>query len=211
MASEKLDSRPYPPADFVEEFAPYIKLMPAAGIREWVTANILSGDGHLHNPDHGHLMEADIAFMWAASAFTKKGRTVLGQAEEVMMRAGGWQKARMEQQLYEWFGHKPDFIITLAADFCSQCTDLEFCALVEHELYHIAQDTDEFGAPKFYRDSGLPKLCMRGHDVEEFVGVVRRYGASSDVQDMIDAASQPAEVAKINIARACGTCLMKLA
>lgn len=211
MASEKLDSRPYPPADFVEEFAPYIKLMPAAGIREWVTANILSGDGHLHNPDHGHLMEADIAFMWAASAFTKKGRTVLGQAEEVMMRAGGWQKARMEQQLYEWFGHKPDFIITLAADFCSQCTDLEFCALVEHELYHIAQDTDEFGAPKFYRDSGLPKLCMRGHDVEEFVGVVRRYGASSDVQDIIDAASQPAEVAKINIARACGTCLMKLA
>lgn len=211
MASEKLDSRPYPPADFVEEFAPYIKLIPATGIREWVTANILSGDGHLHNPDHGHLMEADIAFMWAASAFTKKGRTVLGQAEEVMMRAGGWQKARMEQQLYEWFGHKPDFIITLAADFCSQCTDLEFCALVEHELYHIAQDTDEFGAPKFYRDSGLPKLCMRGHDVEEFVGVVRRYGASSDVQDIIDAASQPAEVAKINIARACGTCLMKLA
>lgn len=211
MASEELNSRPYPPADFVEEFAPYIKLMPAAGIREWVTANILSGDGHLHNPDHGHLMEADIAFMWAASAFTKKGRTVLGQAEEVMMRAGGWQKARMEQQLYEWFGQKPDFIITLAADFCSQCTDLEFCALVEHELYHIAQDTDEFGAPKFYRDSGLPKLCMRGHDVEEFVGVVRRYGASSDVQDIIDAASHPAEVAKINISRACGTCLMKLA
>lgn len=211
MASEKSGSRPYPPAVFVEEFAPYIKLMPAEGIREWVTANILSGDGHLHNPDHGHLMDADIAFMWAASAFTKKGRTVLGQAEEVMMRAGGWQKARMEQQLYEWFGQKPDFIITLAADFCSQCTDLEFCALVEHELYHIAQDTDEFGAPKFYRDSGLPKLCMRGHDVEEFVGVVRRYGASSDVQDIIDAASQPAEVAKINIARACGTCLMKLA
>lgn len=211
MANEELNSRPYPPADLVEEFAPYIKLIPATGIREWVTANIISAEGDLHNPDHGHLMEADIAFIWAASAFTKKGRTVLGQAEEVMMRAGGWQKARMEQQLYEWFGHKPDFIITLAADFCSQCTDLEFCALVEHELYHIAQDTDEYGAPKFYRDSGLPKLCMRGHDVEEFVGVVRRYGASSDVQDIIDAASQPAEVAKINIARACGTCLMKLA
>jgi len=41
--------------------------------------------------------------------------------------------------------------------------------------------------------------------------VVRRYGASADVQSIIDAASQPAEVAKINIARACGTCLMKLA
>ena len=211
MASEELNSRPYPPADFVEDFAPYIKLMPATGIMQWVTDNILNGEGELHNPDHAHLIGADIAFMWAASAFSKKGRTVLGQAEEVMMRAGGWQKARMEQQLYEWFGHKPDFIITLAGDFCSQCSDLEFCALVEHELYHIAQEVDEFGAPKFYRDSGLPKLCMRGHDVEEFVGVVRRYGASEDVKEIIDAASNPAEVAKVNIAKACGTCLMKLA
>lgn len=210
MANGELNSRPYPPSDFVEEFAPYIKLIPATGIKEWVTENILDGEGELHNPDHAHLIDADIAFMWAAAAFTKKGRAVLGQAEEVMMRAGGWQKARMEQQLYEWFGHKPQFIITLAADFCSQCTDLEFCALVEHELYHIAQQTDEFGAPKFTQD-GLPKLCMRGHDVEEFVGVVRRYGASADVQVLVDAANNPAEVAKINIARACGTCLMKLA
>ncbi|MBV4366499.1 hypothetical protein KUE00_07600 [Erwiniaceae bacterium CMYE1] len=100
--------------------------------------------------------------MWVSTAFTKQGRTVLAQTEEVMMRTGGWQKARMEQQLYEWFGHKPDYIITLAGDFCSQCTDLEFCALVEHELYHIGQQTDEFGAPKFNRE-GQPKLCMHGH------------------------------------------------
>jgi hypothetical protein len=51
---------------------------------------------------------------------------------------------------------------------------------------------------------------MRGHDVEEFTGVVRRYGASVEVQEMIDAASQPAEVAKLNIARACGTCMLRL-
>ncbi|MDF7627707.1 putative metallopeptidase [Erwiniaceae bacterium L1_55_4] len=202
--------RPCPPVEFVREFAPYIKLTPATGVHEWVIEQIISEDGVLHNPDHLHLLEADIAFLWAATAFTKQGRTVLGQAEEVMMRAGGWQKARMEQQLYEWFDHKPDFIITLAGDFCSQCSDLEFCALVEHELYHIAQATDEFGAPKFTRD-GDPKLCLRGHDVEEFTGVVRRYGASADVQELIEAAARPAEVANINIARACGTCLMKLA
>ncbi|WP_182056519.1 putative metallopeptidase [Pantoea sp. ME81] len=212
MASDDvISNRPFPPIEFVEEFAPYIKLTPATGVHEWVIEQIISENGVLHNPDHMHLLEADIAFLWAATAFTKQGRTVLGQAEEVMMRAGGWQKARMEQQLYEWFGHKPDFIITLAGDFCSQCSDLEFCALVEHELYHIAQATDEFGAPKFYRDSGLPKLCMRGHDVEEFTGVVRRYGASADVQELINAAANPAEVANLDIARACGTCLMKLA
>lgn len=207
-----MDCRPYPPVNFIDsdKWQPYIRLISANEVLEWISRQILSDTGSIHNPDHGHLIEADLCFMWASGSFSKKGRYVLGQAEQVILRAGGWQKARMEQQLYEWFGHKPDFIITLAADFCSQCTDLEFCALIEHELYHIAQETDEFGAPKFTRD-GQPKLCMRGHDVEEFVGVVRRYGASADVQEIIDAASQPTEVAKINIARACGTCLMKLA
>lgn len=205
-----MSERPMPPEDLVEEFKPYISLIPANEVWYWVQEQIISSVGRLHNSDHAHLAEADIAFLWAATAFTKKGRTVLGQAEEVMLRAGGWQKARMEQQMHEWFGRKPDFIITLAADFCMQCSDLEFCALVEHELYHIAQKTDEFGAPEFTRE-GQPKLCMRGHDVEEFTGVVRRYGASADVQQMIDAASQPAEVAKIDIARACGTCMLRLA
>ncbi|MBL3522862.1 hypothetical protein IM876_09320 [Serratia plymuthica] len=205
-----LSRRPMPPLSFIEDFRPYITLMPAEDIGEWVNANILDEEGELHNPDHIHLLNADVQFMWASNGFTKKGRTILGQAEEVAMRAGGWQKARMEQQMHNWFGHKPDYIITLAADFCSQCTDLEFCALIEHELYHIAQATDDFGAPKFNKE-GQPVLAMRGHDVEEFVGVVRRYGASNEVQELIDAAKTPAEVAHLNIARACGTCMLKLA
>lgn len=192
------------------DFRPYISIVPAVEVQEWLNRQILSDDGELYNPDHGHLADADLRFMWASSALEKKGRHVLGQAEEVAMRAGGWQKARMEQQMHEWFGEVPKFIITLAADYCSQCSDAEFCALVEHELYHIAQATDEFGAPKFTQE-GLPKLRLRGHDVEEFVGVVRRYGASVEVQEMVDAANKPAEVAQLNIARACGTCMLKLA
>jgi hypothetical protein len=117
----------------------------------------------------------------------------------------------MEQQMHEWFGRIPKYIITLAADYCEQCNDLEFCALVEHELYHIAQATDDFGAPKFNKETGQPVLKLRGHDVEEFVGVVRRYGASRDVQELVDAANQPAEVAHIDVARACGTCMLRLA
>lgn len=135
---------------------------------------------------------------------------MLGQAEQLMIRAGGWQKARQEQQMRSWFGEEPAFLITLAGDYCAQCSEAEFCALVEHELYHIAHKADKDGAPAF-GDDGMPKLEMRGHDVEEFVGVVRRYGASHDVQQLIDAASRPPEVAKINISRACGTCLLKSA
>lgn len=209
--ADKNITRPYPPPHLMNEFSVYTRLTPANEIHEWVDEHILSESGDLYNPDHFYLKDADLCFLWASSAFEKKGRVVLGQCEEVMMRAGGWQKARMEQQMHEWFGRVPTFVITLAADYCAECSDLDFCALLEHELYHITQALDQYGAPKFNRDTGQPVLTMRGHDVEEFVGVVRRYGASKEVQDMVDAANRPAEVAHVNVARACGTCLLKLA
>lgn len=206
-------TRPQPPEHLgkFDEGGEFPKmLVPALEVGEWVEKMILSENSLLHNPDHAHLIDADLCFMWASSAFTKQGRTVVGQAEQIMLRASGWQKARQEQQMIEWFGRVPEFLITLAADYCAQASDAEFCALVEHELYHIAQSVDDFGAPKFGKD-GRPKLALRGHDVEEFVGVVRRYGASREVDRLVQAAKQPAEVSKINIARACGTCIRAVA
>lgn len=200
--------RPAPPAEMVGH--PYLFLSPAKAVWEWIRSEILADTGSLYNEDHTHLIDANIGVLWASTGFAKQGRVVLGQAEQLMFRAGGWQKARQEQQMRQWFGEEPTYLITLAADYCAQCTDAEFCALVEHELYHIAQATDEYGAPKFTQD-GMPKLYLRGHDVEEFVGVVRRYGANEGVQQLIDAASRPPEVAKINISRACGTCLSRVA
>ncbi|HEK1767552.1 TPA: hypothetical protein SMR47_001471 [Pseudomonas putida] len=205
--------RPIPPQSLLglSELSDFgIRLVPAPEVWDWVSRQILANTGSIHNEDHSHLIDANIGVLWASSGFAKQGRVVLGQAEQLMFRAGGWQKARQEQQMRDWFGEEPAYLITLAADYCAQCTDAEFCALVEHELYHIAQATDQYGAPKFTQE-GLPKLYLRGHDVEEFVGVVRRYGPSHDVQQLIDAASRPPEVAKINIARACGTCLLKSA
>lgn len=205
--------RPFPPSSFLElsELSDFgIRLTPAPEVWDWLQAEILTDSGSIHNEEHAHLIDADIRVMWASAAFTKKGHTVVGQAEQVAFRAGGWQKARMEQQMMDWFGDVPAYIITLAADYCAQCSDADFCALVEHELYHIAQATDKYGQPAFTQE-GLPKLEMRGHDVEEFVGVVRRYGASPAVQELVDAANNPAEVGEMNIARACGTCLLKSA
>ncbi|GAA0907630.1 putative metallopeptidase [Rothia nasimurium] len=207
-------TRPFPPAglgEFVDGQGWAIEsFAPAPEVTEWAKATFLAEDGQLANEDHAHLRDASIAFLWAASGFPKRGRMVLGQCEELVFRCGPWQKGRQEQQMLQWFGHIPDYLITLAADHCATCSDAEFCALVEHELYHIGHAKDEFGAPKFTKD-GLPKLEMRSHDVEEFVGVVRRYGPSEDVARLVKAASAPPEVAKINIARACGTCLLKSA
>ncbi|MEN8639599.1 putative metallopeptidase [Pseudomonas sichuanensis] len=201
-------NRPLPSKELLDSV--FLTIQPAPEAWEWIQREILASTGSIHNEEHAHLIDANIGVLWASTGFAKQGRVVLGQAEQLMFRAGGWQKARQEQQMREWFGEEPEFLITLAADYCAQCSDAEFCALIEHELFHIAHKLDKYGAPAFTQD-GLPKLEMRGHDVEEFVGVVRRYGASDDVQQLIDAASRPPEVAKINISRACGTCLLKSA
>ncbi|MDP9504529.1 putative metallopeptidase [Pseudomonas protegens] len=205
--------RPIPPKVMLEHLElPDLgmHLAPAPEAWDWISREILADTGSIHNPEHAHLIDANIGVLWASTGFAKQGRVVLGQAEQLMFRAGGWQKARMEQQMRDWFGDVPAFIITLAADYCAQCSDADFCALIEHELYHIAQATDKYGQPAFTQE-GAPKLKLRGHDVEEFVGVVRRYGASPDVQALVDAANNPAEVGKLNISRACGTCLLKSA
>lgn len=207
-------NRPYPPSSLVElsELSDFgIRLIPAPEVWEWLHAEILADTGSIHNEEHAHLIDADIRVMWASAAFTKKGRTVVGQAEQVAFRAGGWQKARMEQQMLDWFGDVPAFIITLAADYCAQCSDADFCALVEHELMHITQARDQYGQPKFTKD-GLPKLELRGHDVSEFVAIFERYGVGapdSDVARMVDAANKTPSVSRASIASACGTCLLR--
>jgi len=205
--------RPRPPESLIDLEEVYTRLIPAPEIGEWVARQIIATDGLVHNPDHGHLATADIRFLWASQGFRKQGRTVLGQAEQVMIRAGGWQKARQEQQFRDWFGYVPDFIITVDAAYCATCDDASWCALIEHELYHIAQQKDEFGAPAFTKD-GIPKLEMRGHDVEEFVGVVKRYGVGDPdgaLARLAAAARGQPEVTRSNIAGACGTCLLRAA
>ncbi|MYN42724.1 hypothetical protein GTP55_25605 [Duganella sp. FT109W] len=186
---------------------------PAPEVLTWARSTILTEGGQLHNPDHAHLEYCDVQFLWAPSGFNKQGRTVIGQCEEVLFRCGPWQKGRQQQQMVDWFGIVPDYLITLDASYCLKCSDAEFCALVEHELYHIGQEQDEFGSPAFTKD-GMPKLMIKGHDVEEFVGVVRRYGVGhpeGTLAQLVAAANAAPEVAKINIARACGTCLLKAA
>lgn len=100
-------NRPMPPEALLElsELSGFgIRLSPASEVWEWLQAEILADTGSIHNADHAHLLDADIQIMWASSSFNKQGRTVLGQAEQVAFRAGGWQKARMEQQMRDWFG-----------------------------------------------------------------------------------------------------------
>jgi len=187
--------------------------VPAPELLQFVSDSFIGEDKPLYNEDHNHLIGADIAFLWAPSGFETKQRFVIGQCEEVTFRCGPWQKARQEQQMIQWFGHVPEFLITVDAKYCEQASDADFCALLEHELYHIGQKLDGFAQPKFTK-SGHAALEMRGHDVEEFIGIVQRYGVGNPngaTARFVKAANSKPTVSKLALFHACGTCLLRAA
>jgi hypothetical protein len=190
-----------------DEFAP------ARDLAQWVRSVFIDDGAALENPEHAHLQHAEIGFLWTNVGNARQGRRIIGQCElgEPQGAVGRWAKARARQQVREWFEDVPDFIITIDAHYAAVCGDAEFCALIEHELFHASQAKDLFGAPKFNRE-GMPVWAMRGHDVEEFVGVVRRYGAeAAGVDEMVRAANQGPEIAKATIEHTCGTCSRRVA
>jgi hypothetical protein len=206
-------ARPLPPERMFADDSLYGLYLPAHDLVEWIRATFLRGDSKLYNEEHAHLVDAHIAALWTNDAQMTKGKAVAGTAEIPMFRCAAWQRGRQEQQMREWFGSVPQFLITLDARYAIQASDAEFCALVEHELYHCGQEQDGFGAPKFTKD-GFPKYTIRGHDVEEFVGVVRRYGAGNaagETAKLVEAANKAPEVANVDIRHACGTCHLKVA
>jgi hypothetical protein len=206
--------RPQPPSHLVdfESTDDIDRFEVADDLREWIFDTFIAEDGELANPDHQHLADADIGVLWTNCANNRRMRSVIGQAEMMPPQAfGAWQKGRVVQQMSEWFGDLPDFVLTFYAPAAATMDDASFCALVEHELYHCAQALDQYGMPKFTKE-GRPVFAMRGHDVEEFVGVVARYGATaSGVSAMVEAAARRPAVALADIAGACGTCALKAA
>lgn len=202
-----------PPGVAATQEDPFGRFAPAPEVLAWLRTEILQEDGAIHNPDHQHLLDADLQVLWAPDSFKSKGKGVIGTAEEVAFRCNAWQRGRQEQQLIEWFGHVPTYLITLSANYATHCSDTDFCALVEHELYHIAHKRNEFDQPMYGRD-GSPKLGIVGHDVEEFVGVARRYGVGDPggaLARLAEAARGAPQVSRAQIAGACGTCLLRAA
>lgn len=191
-----------------------LRLIPAPDLKQWVVANFLTLGGPLHNPDHDHIAEmlhdneGFLAFAWASSAYSRAKRMVLGQCEKVMFQQGGWKKARQEQQMRDWFGFVPIYLITIDASFCEKANDSEFCALLEHELYHIGVERDLDGEIIYSDHTGLPKHYLAGHDVEEFIGVVKRWGANENVKRLIEVAKNPPFVSDLDISKCCGNCVI---
>lgn len=198
-------NRPMPP-DWEPAFDEPYRFAPAPEIYDWLHDTILNPSSPLYNPEHEHLIfHSGISYLWAEESFSKQDVLVVGQAELVSFRVSGWQKFRQEAQMMQWFGHLPKAVITLSADYCRGCSDIAFCRLIEHELYHLKHKQTHMGP--CYDDLGRPALKIRAHDVEEFHGVVERYGGDAKVRHMVDLANDGPTIGEADITQACGTCL----
>ena len=198
--------RPFPPStlDLLDDFAV------APDLGQWAKATFIDEGGALFNPRYAHLVDASIGWLWSSYEAASQGRVIAGECRLPSPLQKRWGSAGTHYQMVQWFGHVPDFVITLAS-FTADWDEWSFCALVEHELCHTAQLTDQYDMPRFTRD-GDPILGIVGHDVEQFVDVVARYGATaSGVEDMVRAANKGPSIGQAQIDAACGTCRARIA
>lgn len=214
MTVIQIGVRPCPPASMsdIDQMMRGV-FVPDQTFEAWIRACYIAEDGPLFDRDHAHLAQASLGVLWTNAENTRQTKRIVGTAEIPQFRgSSGWTKARQEHQMQEWFGELPDFVLTFDAIYCGQASDREFCSLVDHEMRHCVQATDEFGEPRFNKTTGRPIFGVKAHDVEEFTAVVSRFGieaGAGDAVDLVIAAARPFSVSDAMIAQACGRASVK--
>lgn len=201
--------RPQPPIALQSDLRTPERWQRAPELEEWLYQSFILSGSPLQNPEHAHLELARIGCLWTNAANCKGGASIAATAEIPQVDGDQWSKARVRWLLTEWFGEIPDFLLTFDAVTWAQADDTSACALMEHELYHCGQARDQYGQSRFSKLTGEPVWSMRPHDVEEFVGVVRRYGTHTvnpKLRELAEVAQQVPTVARGAIRLACGTC-----
>jgi len=140
----------------------------------------------MNDPEHVHLRENEIRieYLFRAMPKLKGGKAVLGSVHQPTCQ--GEMRPVFEWLLARLFGYLPDFVIILDQGFWESVPAQTKDALIFHELCHVKQDLDQYGVPKFNKQTGRAVYRLVGHDIEEFRAVVERYGAwSPDVADFV--------------------------
>lgn len=135
----------------------------------------------MRHPVHQHLAdnEVRIGYLMRCKPKDKGNKRELGSVHAVKTMFQGGFKDLGLMLLEQLLGDLPEFLIVLDLKFWNQATDEQRDALTWHELAHIQQRVDEYGAPRFDRD-GLPVFGIVEHDVSAFRSEVERFGLWSD-------------------------------
>lgn len=145
-------------------------------------------------PEFEHLRdgEAVVDFLLRDGEEIKQGRLVLGAVH--LPGVQGQLKPVFDWMLRNLLGRSPDFLVILDRDYWLGADERSREILMYHEMCHMIQKVDADGEPRF-DDEGRPVFGLIGHDVEDFIAVVRRYGAYSDeIRQFIAAATEGGHV-----------------
>jgi len=178
---------------------------PSQTFRDWAFDTFITDSkSPLYNREHDHLAEARIGFLLTTVENVSGGVQILGQCQLGMPNGKKWSAGRQIQQLEEWFGFVPDFLITLDAVWMSTASPFQVCALVEHELLHANFKKDEYGDAKRNHDDEFT-WEIRPHDAEVFTTEIRRYGAwKPNLEDLKTAFASEPQFGNISLGGVCG-------
>jgi hypothetical protein len=205
--------RPLPPEElwdvdsFIEAGCQRDNFIADPALAKWIMDTFIVGSGPLVHEAHAHLEKAHIGCLWTDVMNSRHMNEIVAEAECPRPQGSKWPKSRALMQLRNWFGEVPDFILTFYAPWATVADDAGWCAVVEHELCHCGHRRDAMGLP-MYDEDGKPIYGLRGHDVEEFVHVVQRYGVENGAGatlQLVEAALNDPTVAHAAIQGCCGT------
>ena len=219
------DTFPAPPQSLLDATWP-VKggglVAPALDLEAWVQREILAEDRPLSIYEHAHLREhnARVCFLWTTEVEARQGRRTLGTCQLGRPTGRAWPQAQRRAQLVDWFGAVPDFLIVLDALHASHALATgrpeNLLAVIDHELSHAGIKLDAYGERQFDRVTDEPTWAVMPHPVEEFPGVVRRWGiAATGVGTMAEAIdhvrAHGPDIAPASLDGLCGTCRAPLA
>lgn len=200
-----VESRPLPGENLWE---PGFSIEPSVEIADWAKKNFILDGSLLTNPKHAHLRSADLQVMLTNVPWVDGDLPVVGMAELVRVGGKPWAQAERIEHLCLLHGKIPHMRVWLYAPFLATADPWAYCAVIEHELFHFYQKLDRERQPKFDAD-GVPVWATRAHDVEEFIGVVERYGVDAcrgRSREFVEAALRPPLIAPASFVAGCATC-----
>jgi len=140
--------------------------------------------------EHAHLAdgEAVVDFLFVRDTIEMKGREILGSVH--LPSVQGQLKNVFIWMIVNTFGRLPHFLVTLDKSYWNSCDERHQEILIYHEMCHMIHKENKDGELRFDM-YGDPVWGIRGHDVEEFIQTVARYGAySDDIREFINAAQK---------------------
>jgi hypothetical protein len=131
-------------------------------------------------PEHEHLQPAIIGYVFRDDELKRHGKVILAecilverilQSDKRYSRIVKWALLRILET-----GELPDFLVLIDRNIWDGLDIASRVALIDHELSHAWFATDEDGETQKFHQDGSPIWAIRGHDVEEFCGVIQRRG-----------------------------------